>query len=247
MSHCWKDGDEPSVSRNVTLAAEQTTELLRLDFSPWLFRFGVPPHDAIIAALAAALKLSGAKLLEIDARELGMMDIFPTGVKGAGLGVLLYDDIPGGCGHVRDLMENAENWLRAARDLLHGSDAHHKACLHGCIDCILSAFSREAAIHPDRLGAHDLLNALLSGQPWQAPKTEPHQPSLAQPQLPLQTASQNARVLRQRLNSLICSRTTLPFERQNHRAILKRLDAGEAPENEIDETLKRIVDQRNSE
>jgi hypothetical protein len=154
--------------RNITLAAQQTTELLLLDFSPWLFKFGVPPHDAIIAAVVAALKLSGARLLEIDARELGMIDVFPAGENGTGLGVLLYDDIPGGCGHVRDLMESADDWLRAARDLLYVNAPHHKACLHGCIDCILSAFFRETVIQPDRCGAYDLLNALLSGLP--APK-----------------------------------------------------------------------------
>lgn len=238
LSHCWKDEDAP-VLRNITLAAQQTTELLLLDFSPWLFKFGVPPHDAIIAAVAAALKLSGARLLEIDARELGMIDVFPAGENGTGLGVLLYDDIPGGCGHVRDLMESADDWLRAARDLLYVNAPHHKACLHGCIDCILSAFFRETVIQPDRCGAYDLLNALLSGQQWQAPRIEVPQ-TVIQAQLPLHSASKNSRVLKQRLQSLISSNSAMPFEKKVWKTVLEQLKEGRLSEQEIAEKLAEL-------
>lgn len=240
---CWKDDSAP-VLRHITLAAQQTTELLRLDFSPWLLRFGVPPHDAIIAALAAALKLAGARLLGIDARELGMIEIFPTGEKGAGLGVLLYDDIPGGCGHVRDLMMQGKDWLEATRDLLHGNDSHHKACLHGCIDCILSAFSRENEIHPDRLGAYGLLNALLSGQQWQAPtilqQATSAQPSLA---LPLPVPSQNARRLRQKLRALIADKNTMPMDKKVYKAKLDQLEKEQLTEKLISAELDRVQSQ----
>ena len=231
-SHCWKDGEAP-VLRNVTLAAKQSTELLRLDFSPWLLRFGVPPHDAIVVALAAALKLAGARLLEIDVRELGMMDVFPAGEKGGGLGVLLYDDIPGGCGHVHELMANAGEWLREALKLLYGDADHHKSCLHGCIDCILSAFSFESKIQPDRLGAYDLLDALLSGKSWTAPAVVLQQQTVTQPQLPLQTASQNARLLKQRLQTFISSNSVMPFEKKKWKAVLGQLKEGILSEQEI--------------
>lgn len=231
-SHCWKDGEAP-VLRNVTLAAKQSTEILRLDFSPWLLRFGVPPHDAIVVALAAALKLAGARLLEIDVRELGMMDVFPAGDNGSGLGVLLYDDIPGGCGHVRDLMTNAGEWLLKAKELLYGNADHHNSCLHGCIDCILSAFSIESKIQPDRLGAYDLLNALLSGKTWTAPALASQHQSGTQPQLPLQTESQNARLLKQRLQTFISSKSVVPFEKKKLKVILGQLKERKLSEQDI--------------
>lgn len=242
---CWNDNSAP-VLRHITLAAQQTTELLRLDFSPWLLRFGVPPHDAIIAALAAALKLAGARLLEIDVRELGMIEIFPAGEKGAGLGVLLYDDIPGGCGHVRDLMVHGKDWLEAARDLLHVNDSHHKACLHGCIDCILSAFSRENEIHPDRLGAYGLLNALLSGQQWQAPTIIPQQTTPEQPssQSGSPGPSQNARRLRQKLRVLIADKNTMPMDKKAHKAMLDQLEKKQLTEEQISAELGRVQSQK---
>ncbi|HRR32934.1 MAG TPA: DEAD/DEAH box helicase [Kiritimatiellia bacterium] len=242
-SHCWKDGEAP-VLRNVTLAARQSTELLRLDFSPWLLRFGVPPHDAIVVALAAALKLAGARLLEIDVRELGMMEVFPAGEKGGGLGVLLYDDIPGGCGHVRDLMANAKEWLRRARKLLYGDANHHKSCLHGCIDCILSAFSIESKIQPDRLGAYDLLNALLSGKTWTTPAVASQPQTVTQQQLPLQTASQNARLLKQQIQTFISSNLIMPFEKKKWKAILGQLKEGSLSEQEIAIKLSELQNDR---
>lgn len=239
-SRCWKD-EEAHVLRNVSLAAQQSTELLRLDFSPWLLRFGVPPHDAIVVALAAALELSGARLLEIDVRELGMIDVFPAGERGGGLGVLLYDNIPGGCGHVRDLMANAGEWLREALKLLYGDADHHKSCLHGCIDCILSAFSFRSKIQPDRLSAYDLLDALLSGKAWTAPAVASQPLTVTQPQLPLQTASQNARLLKQRLQTLIRSKSVMPFEKKKWKAILEQLEERVLSEKEIAARLDELM------
>ncbi len=43
-------------------------------------------------------------------------------------------------------MANAGEWLREALKLLYGDADHHKSCLHGCIDCILSAFSWKAVL-----------------------------------------------------------------------------------------------------
>ena len=47
-------------------------------------------------------------------------------------------------------------------------------------------------------------------------------------------------IQQKRLNNLIRSKTTLPFEKQEYSGILERLVTSEITEMEISETLKRI-------
>ena len=67
---CRKDG-APAPLRNQMLAGEETTDVLRVDFS------GVPGMATIDRALATtlgyALQQAGARLLELDSRELGVL------------------------------------------------------------------------------------------------------------------------------------------------------------------------------
>ena len=80
---CWPEGHAP-VLRNQTLAARYTTDILLVDWSPWL-HYTAPNHREIHEALAAALLLSGARVLDLDVRELGVMTDIPVGDRGAGL------------------------------------------------------------------------------------------------------------------------------------------------------------------
>ena len=56
-------------------------------------------REAVIETLARALLASGARLLDLDTRELGC---FPLGRS-----VVLHDNVPGGAGHVGELFEHA--------------------------------------------------------------------------------------------------------------------------------------------
>ena len=52
---------------------------------------------------------------------------------------VVYDNVPGGAGHVLQLLQDSERWLKLAADVLHGSDKHHASYETACMDCILSA------------------------------------------------------------------------------------------------------------
>lgn len=166
---CWPEGKAP-VLRNQTFAARYSTDILLVDWSPWL-SFSAPNHREIHEALAAALLLSGARVLDLDVRELGVMTDIPVGDHGAGLGTVIYDNTPGGCGHVRELLNLGASWLRKAGELLRGSDEHHASCKHGCLDCILTfgPGSESSDTRPDRVGAADMLSTLLRHKEWTAP------------------------------------------------------------------------------
>jgi DEAD/DEAH box helicase domain-containing protein len=98
---CWYPKDGAPAFRNQTLAARQTTDALLLDFSQCLH--GFTNNRAILSTLAQTLLMSGAKLLELDNRELGAL-VVPAGDEGKRLGVVLYDNVPGGAGHVLELL-----------------------------------------------------------------------------------------------------------------------------------------------
>lgn len=168
-SRCWKDESAP-VLRNQSLAARYTTDVLLIDWTPWL-RFDVPSHVEIHEALAAALLLSGARVLDLDARELGVMTDIPVGAGGSGLGTVIYDNTPGGCGHVRELLNLSAAWLQEAQRLLFGDKEHNASCKHGCLSCILSFGPgiESNTARPDRVGAEEMLSALLGQQTWAAP------------------------------------------------------------------------------
>jgi hypothetical protein len=163
LSHraCWPP-DEAPVLRNHHLAATQVTDLLQIDFSrvtsPLLTR-------PAVATLGHALRLAGAELLELDHRELGVLH-GPVGGGGT-TGLLLFDDMAGGAGHVAELSTVGRAWLEGAAKVLWRHVRHDRACETACLECVLTASSQadmEAGfLH--RRAAANLLGLLLAGQP----------------------------------------------------------------------------------
>ncbi len=157
---CWAN-NETSVFRNQVLAAKQTTDALMLDFSSCLLHYA--NNKELLWTLAQALQISGAKLLELDNRELGTF--IPAGDMSVGLGAVLYDDVPGGAGHVRELLALGREWLLEARRTMFVSDEHNEICETACLDCLLTFDAQE----PMRRGllnrqlAIRVLDALLNG------------------------------------------------------------------------------------
>ena len=157
---CWKNGETPQILRNRALAAKQTTDALMLDFS------GCLGHEAdnlaLLWTLTQALLISGAKLLELDGRELGAL-VTAAGIEGRGLGAVLYDNVPGGAGHVRELMASGERWLEEAYKVMYVNQQHDESCETACLDCLLTFDAQE----PMRRGllkrrhAMQVLGALL--------------------------------------------------------------------------------------
>ncbi len=158
---CWRDSEEQALLRNQSLAARQTTDVLMLDFSSCLRHYA--KHHALHWTLAQALQIAGAKLLELDSRELGTL-VVPAGEGGTGLGVVLYDNVPGGAGHVRELLDLEHVWLKEARTTLFINDNHNKYCETACLDCLLTFDAQEVMSRGllQRKLALTVLDALLN-------------------------------------------------------------------------------------
>ncbi|MDB6146539.1 MAG: box helicase [Spartobacteria bacterium] len=139
--NCIHPDYSPELLRNQTLAARETTDVLLLDFSRFL-----PYEDSrrpLCNTLGRAFQIAGAALLELDVRELGFLAV-PAGDGGRGLGVALYDNVPGGAGHVRELMELGRRWLEEARQVLYVDAEHNERCDRMCLDCVLMFDTLEA-------------------------------------------------------------------------------------------------------
>ena len=89
--------------------------MLLVDFSECL-----PPDvrkdKALVTTLGYALQRAAAYILQLDSREIGVLTA-PSGYMGQGLGTLLYDNVPGGAGHVRELLSNRTRMARSRQRL----------------------------------------------------------------------------------------------------------------------------------
>jgi len=142
--------------RHQTLAACQTTDALLLDFSRFTHRWQAP--DVILTTLGYAFQNAGARLLGLDSRELGVLSL-------AQFGVVLYDNVPGGAGHVFELLNIGRSWLEAAYKQMFINEEHHRRCETACLDCLLT-FDAQTSLSQGLLNrrlAYDALEALLKG------------------------------------------------------------------------------------
>lgn len=168
---CWNAKSTP-VLRNQTLAAREVTDVLLLDFSKCL---GARRTDfPLVTTLGYGLHRTAAQILQLDGRELGVV-IIPAGDSGRGLGVLLYDNVPGGAGHVRELLEYGREWLDATRRVLFVDKDHDQRCKSACLDCLLSFETQDAMLQGNlnRPLALSTISALLDGEKMVAQSTSP--------------------------------------------------------------------------
>ena len=140
-ARCWSTNEEASVWRRRALAAREATDVLMLDLSVCLGPLS--QEQQIAQTLGQALQIAGAKMLELDSRELGVLTA-PAGTNGTSWGAVLYDNVPGGAGHVRELLRLGREWLEEARKTLYVSDEHDARCDVACLDCILTYGAQEA-------------------------------------------------------------------------------------------------------
>jgi ATP-dependent helicase YprA (DUF1998 family)/tetratricopeptide (TPR) repeat protein len=154
-SHCWADREAP-VLRNQTLAAREQMDILRVD----VLQTGWQGADSISFAstLGQALRHAGARLLQIDPRELSVV-LVPAGPSGGGWAPVLYDNVPGGVGHVKQLLDIGRAWLDETFKVVRGDDKHNESCQSACLDCLLSIES-QATVGDERLDRKAVRNAL---------------------------------------------------------------------------------------
>jgi DEAD/DEAH box helicase domain-containing protein len=158
---CWGQTHTPPL-RNQTLAARETTDVLLLTFSGQL---GSHAKDQkLMQTLGYALQIAGARLLELDTRELGVMAAYAEEF-GDGVGAVVYDNTPGGAGHVRELFTRNRDWLESAKETLFVSEIHDARCETACLDCLLT-FDAQEAMHKGLLQrriTYGVLKDLLEG------------------------------------------------------------------------------------
>jgi hypothetical protein len=70
-------------------------------------------------------------MLELDHSELGVFS--------EGLHVRLFENTPGGCGHLLELEQKSRAWFVGASEKLRGSQEHDALCRTACLSCILTS------------------------------------------------------------------------------------------------------------
>jgi len=155
-------GSKPVLAlRNQVLAARETTDVLLIGFSGPLSK--IPQNEQLMHTFGYALQIAGAKIMELDSREIGVMVAPASDVE---LGAVLYDNVPGGAGHVRELMARGRELLEATKSVLFVNPEHHQRCETACLDCLLTFDAQDAM----RMGllqrrmAYEVLDAILSGE-----------------------------------------------------------------------------------
>ena len=76
---------------------------------------------------------------------------------------VLYDNVPGGVGHVREPWEQGRELFARTWDVLFVNAEHHRRCDTACLDCLLSFDSQTVATQHGfaRRRALELLKELL--------------------------------------------------------------------------------------
>jgi Lhr-like helicase len=152
MTRCWQRNlPSDPVLRHKVLAAKETTDVLILDWPEQC-------DEGPLFSLGRALVLAGARLLELDSRELNLeLKARADGERG----ILLYDTTPGGSGHCFELLALGRPWLEEAQRILRGSPSHDTTCSRACLECLLDFGGQFHAHLLDRKAALGLLDGAL--------------------------------------------------------------------------------------
>ncbi len=184
---CWRD-DESPVLRHRILAARQRTDMLVLDFSCSAQQ---SLDRSTVLTIGHALKQSGAQLLEVDGRELGVLTVTrPDGVQ-----AVIYDNTPGGSGHVLELAQGrGRDWFEASRVLLAGQNpsVHDASCERACLACLLSFETERDVALLDRRRGLSSLDSLLDGAPSTGSYPRRNPPSQEESPLPTRDREQRS-------------------------------------------------------
>ena len=168
---CRKHNGKHDLRRQM-LTARQVTDIAIIDV-PQL----VNADLAVATTLAHAFRLAGTQLLSLDSREVGSF-VMSTD-SGPNCGLVLFDTMPGGAGHVGELLESASEWIERLTDVLFVNQAHHERCVSACLDCLLSyetQFDHDLGLLA-RAATWGFLQSLRAEQMWTTGK--PLGPNLA--------------------------------------------------------------------
>lgn len=152
---CWGNKEAP-VLRNHHLAAQQTTDLVQMDFSAVRNQ---TMSRKFTTTLGYGLKRAAAEMLELDDREIGVT-VCQVGNAG-NWGLQIFDSAAGGAGHVVELFGRGDEWVRTTLQVMFVDEAHDRTCSSACLRCLLTTAS-QADYELGLLGRQDTYRTLTS-------------------------------------------------------------------------------------
>lgn len=154
--YCEKGNPVPSYNHIDALGAAFVSDVIELvldiDGAPAADEYG---WESVMWAIFTA----AAKLLNIPQAELG--GTLYENDRGT-MSLLIYDDVPGGAGHARQLSEMVEKLIQAAYDVVGGHcGCGEETCCYGCI---ANYYNQSKQADLSRGAAKQILGTLLSSQ-----------------------------------------------------------------------------------
>ena len=147
---CWNKTEAP-VLRNRTLAARERTDLIVFQFSE-----GARTTESATVSLGRALVMAGARLLEVDSREIDAR-AKPAASQGR-FDLIVFDAGSSAAGHCLEIFKRGKEWFQKAGHILKGDEDHHRRCKRACLDCILDFSGQFSGSKLDRRAALNLLD-----------------------------------------------------------------------------------------
>lgn len=151
---CEKSGQSPKILRYNALGTSFTSDVLEI-----VFDIDSAPSRANEdwEAVMWALFTAGATILEIPETELGGT-VYENETHS--ISVLIYDDVPGGAGHARQLGDRVPELIEAAYRVVDG----HCGCSEEtcCYGCIANYYNQNKQAKLSRGAAKRVLHSLLS-------------------------------------------------------------------------------------
>lgn len=154
---CEKSGTAPKINRFSALGTAFVSDVLELVFD---FDAATVCCDGDWEAVMWALFTAAAKILEVPETELGGT----TYKNDAGsFSILIYDDVPGGAGHVRQLSKEVAELIEEAYKVVDGHcGCGEETCCYGCI---ANYYNQAVQANLSRGAAKRILGTLLAVSP----------------------------------------------------------------------------------
>ncbi|MBQ9057874.1 MAG: DEAD/DEAH box helicase [Atopobiaceae bacterium] len=151
---CPQDSSKPWITRYNALGASFTSDVLELSFEmDYPVTKDIEAWESVMWAVFAA----ASQMLEIPETELGgTMYIDSRGNRS----IMIYDNVPGGAGHAKQLFEEVPNLIERAYKIVSECTCGEETCCYGCI----ANYYNQARQHVlSRGSAVEILKVLLEG------------------------------------------------------------------------------------
>ncbi len=169
MSRCENDGSR--YWRRVALAGDLRTETLRIQLKGALAPSGGEDGLRLATTWMVALQLAAGEVLGVDSREIGgLLSPRPAGFDFA-YDIVLYDQIAGGVGHCRALLDRWRDLMVAVKTRL---CCPNPACTTACHRCLLAYETQRY----ESLLRRAKLHAKLDGPEWALVEQHPERDGL---------------------------------------------------------------------